>query len=109
VTRVDESHHVGGAWKMADLIGRVPNLDWSHLWPDYLWIPHQIIKAAEYPDNDKEAHANPYVDIDWVREHLLVPGGKDDPSYNGKPCSIPPVPPRPSPSPKPNPTPRPAA
>jgi hypothetical protein len=112
VTRIDDKHHIGGAWKMEEFLGQ-PGYDWEHLWPDYMWVPYQLQYAKDFPDNEKEGYANPYIDIDWIKEHLLVPGGKNDADYNGKPCPIPSAPPSPSPSPSvspsPSPSPTPAA
>jgi hypothetical protein len=103
VTRVDEFHHVGGAWKMEEFMNQ-PGYDWTHLWPDFLWVPYQVIKADNYPDNDKEYYGNPYVDIDWVRKHLLVPGGRDTDDYRGTPCPVADAPKLPPPSPSPSPS-----
>ncbi len=54
--------------------------------PDYMWVPYSIIK----PDpRAPEKHSNPYIDIDWIRRHILS-GGVDDDSV--RPAPIPEVP-----------------
>ncbi|MEN9724315.1 MAG: hypothetical protein RJB38_2301 [Pseudomonadota bacterium] len=70
--------------------------------PDYMWVPYSMIK----PDpRSQEKHANAYIDIDWLRKHLLS-GGLDDDSV--QPAPIPPVPePMPVPSSEPGDTPAP--
>jgi hypothetical protein len=63
---------VGGKW----LGGRTNQ---GH--PDYMWVPYSILK----PDPQAEVkHANVYVDIDWIRRHILS-GGVDDDSVNPAP------------------------
>jgi hypothetical protein len=77
----------GGAWRLGD--GYMVDA-----WPDYMWVPYGIVKPTD-PDQD---YANPEVDIDWIKAHLLVPGGADDPSVTpGAVEAAPPV--RPSSSP----------
>ena len=87
VTR-DGDFFVGGAWLMGNY-----NVDAN---PDYMWVPYSIVKPD--PNDD---YANPHVDIDWIKAHLLVPGGADDTSVH--PIPIPSAPsPRPSPSSSPS-------
>ncbi|HAR41465.1 MAG TPA: hypothetical protein DCS07_02345, partial [Bdellovibrionales bacterium] len=82
---------VGGAWKMGDGA-------YSDAWPDYMWVPYSVLKPTEY--------ANPWLDMDWIRKHLLVPGGADDPSVNARPVEpAPSVRPSPSSSPSGSPNP----
>ncbi len=83
VTRQDE-HFIGGTWKMGSY-----NVD-AH--PDYMWVPYSIVKPD--PNDD---YANPHVDIEWIKAHLLVPGGRDDPSVRPGPIT-----PAPSPLPQPS-------
>ena len=64
VTR-DGDFFAGGAWRMG-----FKNVDGN---PDYMWVPYSYIKPD--PNDD---YANPNIDIDWVKAHLLVPGGLDD-------------------------------
>jgi hypothetical protein len=78
VTRSDTSL-VGGVWKTDN---------GSESWPDYMWIPYAIVKPSE-PDQD---YVNPEVDIEWLKKHLLVPGGADDPSATPAPVETAPVP-----------------
>jgi hypothetical protein len=84
VTR-DGEYFVGGAWKNGALNGADGH-------PDYMWVPYSLVKPPE--DDD---YANPNVDIEWIKDHLLVPGGRDDTSVTPGPIESPP-PPRPSPS-----------
>ncbi len=70
----------GGAWKMGE--GMLMDA-----WPDYMWVPYTIVKPTD-PEQD---YANPEVDIDWIKTHLLVPGGSDDPSV--RPGTVQPAPP----------------
>jgi hypothetical protein len=86
----DGQYFAGGAWKMG-----YHNVDAN---PDYMWIPYSYIKPD--PNDD---YANPYVDPEWIKAHLLVPGGADDPSAH--PTSIATAPaPNPSGHPTPHPT-----
>ncbi len=80
---------VGGAWKMGDSY-------YADAWPDYMWVAYSVQKPTDY--------ANPYVDIEWIKKHLLVPGGADDPSV--RPAPVEPAP-RPSPHPTTSPSTRP--
>lgn len=76
---------VGGKWHMDDV-------DMEERWPDYMWLPYSIPR----PDmNDPDPSANPWVDIEWIQDHLLVPGGRDDGNFH--PIPVPSVP-RPDPS-----------
>jgi hypothetical protein len=68
-------YFVGGAWKMGDGI----QVD---AWPDYMWVAYSAQKATDY--------GNPEVDVDWVRAHLLVPGGYSDPGAVAAPVAPPP-------------------
>lgn len=63
-----DGHLVGGTWRVE------PSSD---AWPDYMWVPYTILKPD--PEDD---YANPEVEIQWIRDHLLVPGGSDDHSVN---------------------------
>jgi hypothetical protein len=83
----DGEFYAGGAWKMG-----YHNPDGN---PDYMWVPYSFV--APDPNDD---YGNPEVDWEWVKAHLMVPGGKDDPSVR-------PVPVEPAPSPRPSPSPRP--
>ncbi len=85
----DSRFWVGGAWTMGDLE--------NEGWPDYMWVPYSILP----PD---PVNNNPFVDIKWITEHLLPPGGRDDPNFTG---TEPDGPPSPSPSPSPSPLPSP--
>jgi hypothetical protein len=90
VTR-KENALVGGAWKTDN---------GADSWPDYMWVPYALVK----PTNPDEDYVNPEIDIDWIKAHILVPGGADDPSAT--PGTIEPAPiPRPSGSPFPFPFP----
>jgi hypothetical protein len=83
----DGDFFAGGAWKMG-----YHNVDGN---PDYMWIPYAYIKPE--PTDD---YANPNIDIEWIKDHLLVPGGKDDPTVHPGPiATAPPATPSPSPSP----------
>ncbi len=89
VTRKGE-YFVGGAWKVEE------GYAYADGWPDYMWIPYSVIKPTEYANNQ--------IDIEWLRQHVLVPGGRDDP--NASPRPIDPAPsPRPWPSGFPDPFP----
>jgi hypothetical protein len=66
VTKKNETY-VGGAWMMGE--GYLVDA-----WPDYMWVPYTITKPFD-PDED---YVNPYVDAEWLKTHLLVPGGADD-------------------------------
>jgi hypothetical protein len=80
---------VGGSWKN----GADASND-GH--PDYMWIPYSLSKPdASAPD----PYGNPYLDLEWMKAHLLVPGGKDDPSL--RPITIPTAAPPSSPTPSP--------
>jgi hypothetical protein len=83
VTR-DGDFFAGGAWKMGSM-----NVDAN---PDYMWVPYSFIKPD--PTDD---YANPSIDIDWIKAHLLVPGGADDTSVHPSPIATAPSP-LPSPS-----------
>lgn len=89
VTRKGE-FHFGGSWKTND---------WADGWPDYMWVPHSV-----YRNNDpNEDYANPYVDIEWIKNHILA--GRDDPSASPRPVEPAPIPSStPSSTPRPNPT-----
>jgi hypothetical protein len=57
---------VGGRWTSR-------NTTQGH--PDYMWVPYSILK----PDPQSEVkHANVYIDIDWIRRHILSGGVNDD-------------------------------
>ncbi|NDD92297.1 hypothetical protein EBZ37_09455 [bacterium] len=56
--------------------------------PDYMWVPYSILRPDPRSD---EKHANVYVDMDWVRRHILS-GGVDDTSVTPAPIRVPPVP-----------------
>jgi hypothetical protein len=73
-----DGHLVGGTWRVE------PSSD---AWPDYMWVPYTILKPD--PEDD---YANPEVDIQWIRDHLLVPGGADDHSVNGGHVNPAPIP-----------------
>jgi len=77
VTRQD-GYIAGGAWRMGD------GFD-LEAWPDYMWIPYQVIK----PTNPDQDDSNPHVDIDWITAHLLVPGGADDTTVEPLPYATP--------------------
>ncbi|MGK5086738.1 hypothetical protein WDW86_04215 [Bdellovibrionota bacterium FG-2] len=90
VTR-EGDYLVGGAWKMGESY-------YADAWPDYMWVAYSVQKPTDY--------ANPYVEIDWIKKHLLVPGGADDPTASPRPVEPPPTPsPRPTTSPSTRPTP----
>ncbi len=79
---------VGGAWHM-------DNVDENERWPDYMWIPYDITA----PSDPEQEYINPQVDYQWVKKHLLVPGGQDDPTAVPSPvASAPPVSPIPRPT-----------
>ena len=82
----DTRYWVGGAWLMGDVE--------NDGWPDYMWVPYAIL-PSDANDN------NPFVDINWLTEHLLPPGGRDDPNFTG---TSPDDPPSPSPAPSASPT-----
>lgn len=108
VTRQGD-YFAGGAWRMGDGA-------FAEAWPDYMWVPYSVVKVAtpeEDPDSDED-YANPYIDIDWLRKHILVPNGMDDPSVDPRPVEPAPIPsaspsrpPIPSPSSAPLPVPAP--
>jgi hypothetical protein len=72
----------GGAWKMGEGF-------YVDAWPDYMWVPYGYLK----PTDAEQDYVNPELDIEWIKAHILVPGGADDPSVT--PGSIAPAP-RPS-------------
>lgn len=74
-------YQYGGRWRMGD--GYI-----NDGWPDYMWIPYSISRPTD-PDQD---YANPEIDIAWLRNHILVPGGADDPSASPRPVEPPPTP-----------------
>lgn len=88
VTR-EGDFHVGGKWQGSDF---------ADGWPDYMWVPYSIVP----PFDPSEDYVNIHVEIEWLRRHVLVPGGADDSSVNPAPIA-----PAPSPSigPSPGPTP----
>lgn len=73
--------------------GRWANED-SHdpdQWPDFMWVPYSIPRPSL---TRSQTAYNPYVDIDWIREHLLdprYPDGRSDPGAAAAP-SIRPAP-----------------
>ena len=76
----------GGDWRMGEGY-------FVDAWPDYMWVPYSVIPS---PDRDKDdPYGNPEIDIDWVRQHILVAGGADDPSVHPSPVA-------PAPSPEPS-------
>jgi hypothetical protein len=77
---------VGGKWMSG-------NTTQGH--PDYMWVPYSILK----PDPQSEVkHANVYIDIDWIRRHILS-GGVDDDTVNPAPVrAVPEVSPVPVPT-----------
>jgi hypothetical protein len=77
---------VGGAWKNG--------YAYSDGHPDYMWIPYSFIRQDE-TDHGQEQYANPYVDINWIENHLL--NGVDDSTARPTSCS-------PAPSPRPRPS-----
>jgi hypothetical protein len=91
VTRQGE-YFLGGAWKMGGFS--------NDAWPDYMWVPYSLVPPTD-PDDDS---ANPQIDIRWIENHILVPGGRDDTSAH--PGTVQPAPsasPRPSSTSTPNP------
>lgn len=78
VTR-QRDYLAGGAWRIGD--GYIVDG-----WPDYMWVPYGISK----PTDPEEDYVNPEVDIDWIKKHLLVPGGADD--HSTQPGSVEPAP-----------------
>lgn len=86
----------GGAWRMGEGL-------MTDAWPDYMWIPYSVLK----PNDPEQDYMNPEVDIDWLKTHLLTPGGLDDP--NATPTDIEPAPPLPRPSTAPTTRPTPAS
>ncbi|MGZ3699051.1 MAG: hypothetical protein ACXWP5_13060, partial [Bdellovibrionota bacterium] len=60
---------------------------YSDGWPDYMWVPYSMIASSD----QEQDYINPYIDINWIKAHLLVPGGLDDP--NSHPTNLPTVPP----------------
>jgi hypothetical protein len=83
-------YFVSGAWRMGD------GFYSSEGWPDYMWIPYSIQKPTDYANLD--------IDIDWIKAHILPPGGVDDTTV--QPGTIDPAPhPNPSGSPVPFPWP----
>lgn len=77
----------GGAWRMGDGY-------FAEAWPDYMWVPYSIVRVPtpeENPDSEDD-YANPYVDIQWIKKHLLVPNGADDPSAMPRPVEPAPLP-----------------
>ncbi|OFZ20552.1 MAG: hypothetical protein A2X94_11025 [Bdellovibrionales bacterium GWB1_55_8] len=75
-------YFAGGAWRMGEGY-------YNDAWPDYMWVPYSVTKPTDY--------ANVDVDIEWIRKHLLVPGGLDDPTASPRPVN-------PAPSPQPTPS-----
>lgn len=94
VTRQGE-YLAGGSWRIGDGY-------YNDGWPDYMWIPYSVYKPTD-PDQD---YANPHIDIEWIKAHLLVPGGADDNTTTPRPIEPAPVP-CPRPSSNPSVTPRP--
>lgn len=97
----DREYIVGGAWLNGE--GYDPNA-----WPDYMWIPYAVVKPTRL-DQD---YINPEVDMNWIKAHLLVPGGADDTSVTAGAIEAAPNPsptgsPRPSGSPVPGASPQP--
>lgn len=93
VTRQGE-YFFGGAWKMGEGFP-------VDAWPDYMWVPYSLVPSTD-PDDDS---ANPQIDIRWIENHILVPGGADDTSAT--PGSVDPAPsvtPSHSPAPTPSPS-----
>lgn len=78
---------VGGAWRM----GEGYEVD---AWPDYMWIPYAVVP----PSNPDQDYTNPEVDINWIRTHLLVAGGADDPTSTPSPIEPAPMPSRTGPT-----------
>ena len=78
VTRKGE-YVAGGAWRMGEGY-------YVDAWPDYMWVPYSIGKPSD-PEQD---YANPEIDIEWIKAHLLVGEGVDDPSVS--PGNIDPAP-----------------
>jgi hypothetical protein len=76
VTRVNDFVS-GGAWRNGEGYS-------NDIHPDYMWIPYSVSKPTDY--------ANPELDIEWIRAHILA--GVDDPSV--RPSAVPTAP---SPSP----------
>lgn len=69
VVQLVRDHRIfGGVWKMA------PNMD---AWPDVLIVPQAVRASTGY--------RNPELNLKWIQEHLLVSGGKDDPSVTPGP------------------------
>jgi hypothetical protein len=66
VTRVPGASDgvIGGNWRH----GRS-----SEGHPDYLWVPFSILNPADpNQNNPTDTYANPQVDLDWVRRHILT-------------------------------------
>jgi hypothetical protein len=86
----DDEYFVGGAWKNGST--------GSH--PDYMWVAYSL-----YQPEGNDDYANPEVDVEWLKQHMLVRGGADDTSVRPLPEQAAPSPrPTASPSPDPHPT-----
>jgi hypothetical protein len=84
VVKREGEHLVGGAWRLGEGF-------FTDAWPDYMWVPY----AISMPTDPEQDYVNPEVDLEWIKAHLLVPGGADDPSVTPVPIAPAPVP-RPS-------------
>lgn len=91
VTRQGD-YFAGGAWRVGEGY-------FAEAWPDYMWVPYSIVRVAtpEENPNSEDDYANPYIDINWIKKHILIPNGADDPSVEPRP-----VEPAPAPSPVPS-------
>ena len=72
---------IGGEWR----IGEGLIVDG---WPDYMWVPYQLTPPTD-PEQD---YANPEIDLQWIKSHLLAPGGADDPEVTPTPVEPAPMP-----------------
>jgi len=66
--------NIGGSW--------MDEGSWSDGHPDFMWIPYAVAKPTEF--------ANPHVDIEWIKKHILS-GGVHDPTVT--PIPVPNAPP----------------
>lgn len=84
----------GENWREA-----TPEACFSNCWPDFMWVPFQVLDKSEYADYGIEVgDVNPNIDIEWVKKYLLTAGDKTDPA------GIPNPKPAPAPKPKPKPS-----
>ncbi|NBU20880.1 hypothetical protein EBS43_05645 [bacterium] len=76
-----EKSLIGGEWR----IGEGYLVDG---WPDYMWVPYQLTA----PHDTEQDYVNPEIELEWIKSHLLTPGGSDDPSITPAPIEPAPMP-----------------